>query len=932
MPKPRRAARSPKGAASSSPSSSALPLRGHVIPNSHLDREWTLEFQQTRRLTVEFLDRMIEIFDRYPQYTFLLDSQTVPLEDYLEIRPENEERLRQLVREDRLSIGPWYSAPDPHTISGESLVRNLLRGDRSARRFGRPMKVGYTPFGFGQVSQLPQIYAGFGIDMVFFYRTISKTVAPEAEFLWEAPDGTVALCSRFGAMPRYNFFMGVWRPVAYGRDAKSRLFQWSDGGAPFKRICASREWDHYFLLQPQKSFHKELLEPSFRKLLETERQHFTTPVIPLMQGMDTTMPDPMEVEIVESLQAFLRPGEEVFFSTLERYAEDLRAHLDPKKLRRLRGEMRHPDPHTPWTTTLESIGSSRPRQKIAHARAEAALQRLAEPFAALAWFLGFATWPKPYLDLAWRHLLLTHPHDTVGGTGIDKLESDALYRLSEVQAISDFTLDDALGALQVHIDTRAARPGDIVVTVFNPSPRPRTEVVDLYLDIPRDSDLVEFVIEDEKGRRADFHYLWRKPGEKTVRDNTDLTMALVCWTTKAALRAEDVPAMGWKTFYVRPAPAPGVNRMERVARSPHFMENEHLAVTVHPDGTLDLTQKSTGHAWTGLHYFLDNGERGNNWESRAVHCDEALSSRGAPCRVSLVENGALAATIRVELDLRIPAGLIATQDNHHTRRGGGETPLRIESFITLRKGARRRDIHTRLDNRARNHRLRAAFPSRLERATHSCAETPYDVVSRVIERGPDHPYTMTPNPTYPMLRFVDVSDGKAGLAIIGKGLHEYEVTDTPDREILLNLLRAYEVTLCTVSYRWERRPDQEGSQVQGPIEFDYAIYPHEGDWERGGVMREAEDFHLPLIPAQTGRTEGEAPATAPLLRLAPESLVLSALKRSEDRDDRLIVRVFNSGSKKTEAVIARCVNIPSPMIMNPIWLTSTNDRMRLSSF
>ena len=60
---------------------SASKLRAHFIPNTHLDREWTIDFQHTRSLTVEFLDNLIDIMKKIPEYHFLLDSQTVPMED-----------------------------------------------------------------------------------------------------------------------------------------------------------------------------------------------------------------------------------------------------------------------------------------------------------------------------------------------------------------------------------------------------------------------------------------------------------------------------------------------------------------------------------------------------------------------------------------------------------------------------------------------------------------------------------------------------------------------------------------------------------------------------------------------------------------------------------------------------------------------------------
>lgn len=866
-------------------------LRGHFIPNSHLDREWTLEFQVTRRLTVEFIDQLLDMFDTTPEYTFLLDAQTVPLEDYLEIRPENEQRLKDTVQSGRLSIGPWYTAPDCNSISGESIVRNLLIGDRAARRFGKPMKTGYTPFGFGQISQFPQIYAGFGIDTIFFYRGITSFESKWAEFIWVSPDGTRALCSRFGAKARYNFFMDVWRPVVHGRLYTDRLYDWRAGMLPFKRATEEREYDHYFLLKPELRIDRGKLESCFRKMIETERQFFSTPVIALMQGMDTSKPDPLEIELVKEIQGFLTPGEEVFFSTLEKYVEDLRKHIDLEKLRVFHGEMRHPGPPSPLVTNLEHTASSRPRQKLAQFHAETSLVRKAEPFAALAWLITGADYPKAYLGHAWRHLLKCHPHDTVCGTGLDKLERDVLYALDQVQAISDVVLDDALGAIQCRINNSSMKTDEIALTIFNPSPRPRTEVVDAWIDTPHVCEMPDFEIVDSAGRPADWCFVYRKPGEKTVRCNTDLTDAMLGWCCKVQVRAENVPAFGYRTYIVRRSEP--VGRMERIASSPHRMENEHLIVEFNADGTINITEKTAGRAWNGLHYLVDNGENGQGWESRAAALDSVISSRGANVRISIEENTALSATILIRYSMRVPTGLIHDDTYHYSKRGDREEELVVESRFTLRKGAWRVDARTVIHNTAMNHRLRVHFPTGLAAAKYSSAETPYDVVERVIDRSPNHPYSQAINPMYPCLRFAGVSDGRAGLAVLTQGIHEYEVTDDPSRTLILTLLRAYEAALCTVSWRWERRPDQPMTQAPGTLEMRYALCPHSGNWEKGELTRQAEDFQLPLIPVQAGAGNGEFARDAALLEIKPDSLVLSALKRSEDDPDKLILRLNN---------------------------------------
>src|SRR5581483_2488569 len=74
-------------------------------------------------------------------------------------------------------------------VSGESLIRNLEIGMAAARRFGRPLDVGYLPDQFGHIAQLPQILAGFGFRTAVLWRGVGADV-DRNRFRWEAPDGS----------------------------------------------------------------------------------------------------------------------------------------------------------------------------------------------------------------------------------------------------------------------------------------------------------------------------------------------------------------------------------------------------------------------------------------------------------------------------------------------------------------------------------------------------------------------------------------------------------------------------------------------------------------------------------------------------------------------------------------------------------------------
>ena len=86
---------------------------GYVLSHTHWDREWYLSFQLFRMRLVDMLDTLISYLEQHPEFPhFHLDGQTVCLEDYLEVRPDQAERLRHLIEAGRIAVGPWYVLPD----------------------------------------------------------------------------------------------------------------------------------------------------------------------------------------------------------------------------------------------------------------------------------------------------------------------------------------------------------------------------------------------------------------------------------------------------------------------------------------------------------------------------------------------------------------------------------------------------------------------------------------------------------------------------------------------------------------------------------------------------------------------------------------------------------------------------------------------------
>ena len=85
-----------------------------VVSHTHWDREWYQPFEAFRARLVRMMDALLDLLNSDPEFRyFALDGQTVPLDDYLEIRPDRRADIERLVRGDgRLLIGPNYMLPD----------------------------------------------------------------------------------------------------------------------------------------------------------------------------------------------------------------------------------------------------------------------------------------------------------------------------------------------------------------------------------------------------------------------------------------------------------------------------------------------------------------------------------------------------------------------------------------------------------------------------------------------------------------------------------------------------------------------------------------------------------------------------------------------------------------------------------------------------
>src|SRR2546429_316025 len=254
----------------------------HLIPHPHWDREWYLPRAAFQARLVAVLDDLIERLQHDPAYrTFLLDGQTVLLEDYMRARPERETDVKALVKTGRLQVGPWYVLPDEQIPSGEGLVLNRQLGRAEEERWGGRLDVLYSPDAFGHPAAWPTLAREFGIRFGVVWRGLGGEGGQERDLyrwagldgkevlLWHLPPAGYEVGAALSTDPERVF--AAWAPVRGALVARAAgkhipVFIGADHHAAHPEV--SRLRDVLAELDPQSAYRVSRLDEVFQVAAE----------------------------------------------------------------------------------------------------------------------------------------------------------------------------------------------------------------------------------------------------------------------------------------------------------------------------------------------------------------------------------------------------------------------------------------------------------------------------------------------------------------------------------------------------------------------------------------------------------------------------------------------------------------------------------------
>ncbi|MBK7724030.1 MAG: hypothetical protein IPI33_01900 [Dehalococcoidia bacterium] len=872
----------------------------YVVPHCHWDREWYQPHELFRWRLVQMIDELLDHMEQHPEYRcFNLDGQSIVIDDYLDLRPENEGRLRALIESGRIVIGPWWVQPDEFLPSGESHIRSFQKGIRFAERLGGSLRVGHCADQFGHIAQMPQLMKQLGLTSACLWRGVSDAI-PGWSFWWEAPDGT-----RLPVLYLRNSYSSGWRLPKEPEDLLERV-------------------------------HRQE-----RDLAEGLPAVF-------MNGTDHSR---MEPHVPAALAVAKDRGYDFKLATLGEYeAAVFAAGIDEVVHH---GEMRSPD----RSNVLVGVLSARMNIKQRDFEVSGWLEKHAEPLELLN-YLHHGPDGTPALRHAWRTLLENSPHDSICGCSVDQTHKEMFPRYDRAEQLARQVAKESMW----HIAGRTSVPAPGGLAVFRPVANatavlranvPQDWTGNAELELP-DGQRVPFAVErEERGevlvhqkdlspwqalrhldflreQRYDNHNIeameWELDGlhlkvtttvgpdltvvdEEVVRHEVrqiaannlaDTAEIMVRKSGRAEIVAVLPPTDCVGAQVLIPHDSGEGDDPNQPADQVPDLQNEFYEITLKKGGKLFIRDWHHDVEIVNAAALVSEGDRGDEYNA-----DILPDGLVGGWTVVSADYGKTHQALVLAAALEVPGGL---NKKRTARREKRDTVVGAIMEVTLYKGLPRIDFKLTIENNARDHRLRVLFPLPFATET-AITENQFHVAERSLTpppwngTSPEQPPTTFPQKTFAAFEGEDV-----GVAVFNKGLQEGEVVrDKKGRQ-------AYALTLLRC-VGWLSRPDlvsrrggagptisTEDSQMQGTHTFEFSLTTYRGDWRSANIQAMAHSFAYPPLAWATNEHDGSLGLDVSLATITP-GVVPTAMTRS-DVDGAPVIRVYNATGEPAETSVS----------------------------
>ncbi|MGB8691418.1 MAG: glycoside hydrolase family 38 C-terminal domain-containing protein, partial [Microcoleus sp.] len=524
--------------------------------------------------------------------------------------------------------------------------------------------------------------------------------------------------------------------------------------------------------------------------------------------------------------------------------------------------------------------TTRADQKRQNRRCEELLYQ-AELLSSLATICAGAIYPSSELEIAWKQVLFNQFHDILPGSAIAQVYVDANLAFAEVDRTCRQIMLKSLDAIALQISLPSPpQPDAQPILIFNTLNWSRSEVVSLPLP---DSATENWLVYDLSGQRL--------VTQIQVCDRPEPQFTLL-------FSANNIPAVGYRVFWLcrEAAETPEKSSLlpinykktelrqvtTTIARNEAFCQETHF----------EAQRKVLENEFFMAKIDWETGNLSSIWDK--LNNREVLNVAGGNQLQSFQDSGQYWDAWNIDPNYekhQLPAPIL--KDISWIAQGELRQSLRIVRQIgksefcqdyIVEIGSPLLKIRTLVDWQETHVLVKTAFGLN-QSADFATCEIPGGAIERTTK-----PQTATEKAKWevPILRWVDISNDDFGVSLLNDCKYG---CDLQPHQIRLTLLRGS---------IW---PDEQADI--GIHEFTYAVYPHRGNWQNAGTVRQGYELNLPLLVKVLPKLEENHNKTlltvGKFLDLSADNLVLMAFKQSEDNPNLWILRCYESEGK--EAVL-----------------------------
>ena len=836
-----------------------------IIPHTHWDREWYFTTSRSKIYSLNHFKEIFDVLENNKNFShFLLDAQLSIIDDYLEFHPYDEDRIKKIVTEGKLIIGPWYTQTDQMVISGESIIRNLYYGIERAKDFGAYMKTGYMPDSFGQSAQMPQLLNGFNIKYNTFKRGLGDSHYPKNEFYWEAPDGSRV----------FNMYLDRYGNFVYFTSEADSL----------NNLMA--------------------------KLKEETDRRSLIGTLTLYNGEDQRPIRKNLPEIVEKLNE-LNPDSNFYISTIDNVmekAENNGFHYDTVK-----GEMTSGQ----FSRVHKSIYSTRADLKIKNNKNENLIVNISEPLSSIAYKSGFE-YENRVFEQAWKLMAENAAHDSIGMCNSDETNNSIEYRNDTVKSLMDNLNDLKMREIgsaipekdifqfQVYNFLPYKRSGVLKAEIFTPFTD--IEIYDtdgtVYESKVLKSEKLEERIKNKMKSEVGFN---TNDNPRWIKENSEI------YKTELLIYLKDTLPLGYRTLFMRKKES--ADKVYEYSTEMNEIENDLLNIRIQKNGSIIIKDKKNNLEKEGFLIFEDSGDAGDTYDYSEPYSDRILTSENSEIEILETEKNSLLNKIKYSVKMNIPYNL--------TSREQKQDNIQIEFFVTLslEKDSSLVKVDVEVENKAIEHRVRVLFKTGIE-STESIADQQFGTIRRPVylsevENWRENGWNEKPRTIEPMQSFVSLANDHENVSIITDCVREYQITGEKFDTIALTLFRS---TPEMGKAELEDRPGRASGMANWEtpdanllknLKFNFAISIGKNEYSISKISNISKEYLTPFYYYQAAEFKNvdifflmnkpeiqDVPFDYSIFSSENRNCILSTVKKAE-KENALIIRVYNPDDKKS---------------------------------